>query len=80
MTPLWAVFTFINLWWVCLFAFLALGNTYNRAPSAYDYAAAPDKPHLKRKFFYTTITSASITALIALLMHWDIINFSYSYD
>lgn len=75
MTPLWAIFTFINIWWVALFAVLSIGNTNVREVGEHDYAAAPDKPNLRKKFLLTTIISASLTGLIALLMNMGIISF-----
>lgn len=74
MTPLWALFTFVNLWCVSLFAVLSLGNTHERTVSENDYAAAPDRPNFRKKFIITTIVAASLTTLIAVLMNMGIIS------
>lgn len=71
----WAIFTFINLWWVSLFAVLSLGNSNDRAVGEHDYAAAPDAPNLKKKFLLTSLISALLTGLIAALMNTGIIRF-----
>lgn len=61
MTWLWAIFTFLNLWWICAFLVIA--------------AQGQRTDRLKRTALYTSIFSALVTGLIALLMHFGIIRF-----
>jgi predicted secreted protein len=64
----WAFFIFLNSWWVTLFAILPWGITHTRTVGGDDYASAPDKPDMKKKFFITTIVAACITAAISALI------------
>lgn len=61
MTPLWAIFTFLNLWWVSVYIVIAFqGQRTDR---------------LKHTVWYTSLLSAGLTASIALLMGAGIIRF-----
>jgi hypothetical protein len=62
MTWLWAVFTFLNLWWVSVYIVIAFQHQRT--------------DRLKMTAIYTSLLSAALTALIALLMNQGIIRFS----
>ena len=61
MTPLWMIFTFLNLWWLC--AFIVIAFQHQRTTN------------LKKTILYTSLMSAGVTALVALLMDAGIISF-----
>lgn len=61
MTWLWAVFVFLNFWWVAVFIVIAFRGQRT--------------DQLKKTFIYTSLLSAAITAFIALLMDVGIISF-----
>ena len=61
MTWLWAIFTFLNLWWIAAFIVIALQGQRT------------DK--LRQSILYTSLLSAAITGFIALLFEQKIIAF-----
>ncbi len=63
-----AIFTYLVVWWISLFALLPLWVKPQENPAADQYAAAPEQTHLKRKLLINTGVSAVITLLIHLLL------------
>ncbi len=61
MTPLWAIFTFLNFWWVA--AFIVIAFQHQRTD------------RLKQTVLYTSLLSCLLTGIIALLMNEGIIRF-----
>lgn len=61
MTWLWAVFTFLNVWWIAAFIVIAFQKQRT--------------DRLKKTVIYSTLLSALLTGLIALLMDVGIIRF-----
>jgi len=61
MSWLWAIFTFLNTWWLC--AFIVIAFQHQRTDN------------LKKSILYSSIMSALLTAVIALLMDVGIISF-----
>lgn len=61
MTPLWMVFTFLNLWWIA--AYIVIAFQHQRTDQ------------LKKTFIYATLLSALVTGMIAWLMELGLIGF-----
>lgn len=61
MTWLWAIFTFLNLWWVSIYIVIAFQKQRT--------------DQLKKTVLYASLLSAALTAVIALLMNAGIIRF-----
>ena len=61
MTPLWAIFSFLNFWWVSVFIVIAFQGQRT--------------DHLKQTIWYTSLLSGLITGVVALLMGAGIIRF-----
>lgn len=64
-----ALFTFINGWWIMLFFVIPfMIEPASQERDATDYAAAPKRIYWKKAVIATTIASAAVTVLLALLM------------
>lgn len=61
MTPLWMIFTFLNLWWIAAFVVIAFQQQRTN--------------RLKQTAMYSSLLSAVATGVIALLMDKGIISF-----
>ncbi len=73
MSVTMAVFTYINAWWISLFLVWPFGVEAQQ-PGAdkdtiFDYDAAPKIIRWKKTLLLTSIVSAFITALLALVIH-----------
>ena len=64
-----AIFTFINVWWIALFAVLPFGVKAETSPSLTDYAAAPRAPQWKKLFALNTVISVAITLTLMLIIN-----------
>jgi predicted secreted protein len=71
MTWVTGIVTYFLIWWTALFAVLPWGVQHDTAHGT----GAPVHPHLKRKFLATTILSALVWLVVALLMHMHLIDF-----
>ncbi len=61
MSWLWMIFTFLNFWWICAFIVIAFqGQRTNQ---------------LKKTILYTSLMSAGVTGVVAVLMDYGIISF-----
>ncbi|MGE0754747.1 MAG: DUF1467 family protein [Alphaproteobacteria bacterium] len=65
-----ACFTYVNLWWVCLFFVwpfcIEQGQPGSLAPL--EYAAAPKKIYWKKMLVANSLVSAIITAILTLVI------------
>ena len=68
MTVSFALFTFVNAWWILLFAVLPFYTVPSQNPTSLEYPAAPKKMPWKKVLLANTLLSAAVTALIALIM------------
>jgi len=69
------IVVYMMIWWTVIFAVLPWGA---RSPGvSVDGAApsAPERPNLKIKFMATTIISAVIWAIVAIMIHYKVIDF-----
>lgn len=64
MTPLYAFFIYLLIWWVMLFTVLPLGIQRNEEDGKGYDAGAPRVPNLKKKLILNTILSGIILAAI----------------
>lgn len=64
------IFTFINVWWISLFAILPFGVRRVESPEPMHDAGAPEKANLKKKFLINTVVALAITYGIHLLLLW----------
>jgi predicted secreted protein len=69
MSLSFAIFTFLNVWWVMLFMLLPVGIKTPRTRGEGDYAAAPRPHRWKRLFLINSAASLVVTLLIALLVN-----------
>ena len=63
---LW-IFTYLNVWWVTLFMVLPIGVKRVENPDSTHYAAAPEKPMMRKKVIIT-----SLLALVFTCIDWVI--------
>ena len=70
-----AVFTYIMIWWIALFAVLPWGNRQpdeNETGMAY---GAPRNPNLKMKIVATSILSLVILGVVQIVIEMDLLDF-----
>ena len=77
MGPVWTLSIYFVVWWISLFAILPLGirnheETGVRLPQGAD-PGSPVNPNLKRKARTTTWVAAIITALIWIVVQFNLI-------
>jgi predicted secreted protein len=63
-----AVFTFLTVWWVVLFAVLPFAIERGEA-TGIEYAGAPKHVYWRKIMIVTTLLAALITACIAFVIH-----------
>lgn len=78
MTWFTGIAIYLTLWWTVLFAILPLGVT-SHAEAGIDRGdggdpAAPVDPKLKKKFLTTTWISALIWIVLALIIHFRLVD------
>ncbi len=66
---------FLMIFWTLLFAVLPWGNRAPNKPEKGMAGSAPANPRIKEKFFVTFGLSVVIWGVIALLVHFQIIDF-----
>ncbi|HYD19780.1 MAG TPA: DUF1467 family protein [Patescibacteria group bacterium] len=71
-----ALFIYLLIWWVMLFAVLPLGVERHADEGVGHDAGAPRQPHLKKKIILTSLLSAGLLLLIHLLIVADVIRWS----
>jgi len=69
-----AIFTFLNVWWVSLFIVLPFGVTMATHKSAVEYNAAPVAHRWKKVFIINSGVSLCITIVLALLIHNHVVS------
>ena len=74
MSLLSAVFTYIMIWWVVLFATLPWGNRQPETPEEGMAYGAPTNPNIKNKLIATSIISFIMLLLIYIIIENDIID------
>ena len=71
---------FVLIWWTALFAVLPLGVAPNaEADQASGWRGAPAAPRLGRKLLLTTLVSAIIWGLCALVINSGLISFRHGF-
>ena len=73
MSLLMAVFTFLNVWWITLFATLPMCIERGTTDSSLDYQAAPKKIHWRRIVKINTLIAFVATLLLALTIESGIV-------
>jgi predicted secreted protein len=76
MSPLYAFFIYLLIWWVVIFTVLPIGVTRNDDDGRGFDSGAPRVPHLKKKLVLTTVISAVILAVVYVLVEMDIIRWT----
>ena len=80
MSPLYAFFIYLLIWWVMLFTILPIGvERHEEAGKGFD-SGAPKFANLKKKLILNTVVSAGILAVIWLLVEFDIIRWREWFD
>lgn len=80
MSPLYAFFIYLLIWWVMLFTILPIGvERHEEEGKGFD-AGAPKFANLKKKLILNTIVSAVILAAIYVLVELDIIRWREWFD
>lgn len=76
MNLLTAVFIYVLIWWVVIFAILPLGvERHSEDGQGFD-AGAPKRADMKKKLILTTIVSGVILGLIILLVDLHVIRWT----
>jgi predicted secreted protein len=70
-----AVIVYLLIFWAVLFAVLPWGNKASETPEAGMAGSAPANPRIKQKFLITFIISSLLWAIIAFLIHMEVIDF-----
>ena len=74
MTLSFALFTYINVWWITLFFVLPFGVRRDAAQSPLDYAVAPKAHKWKKLLIINSLISLGLTALIAGMIHAGVVS------
>lgn len=79
MTVFTGIAIYFTIWWTVLFSVLPLGVT-SHAEAGIDRGdggdpGAPVDPKLKRKFITTTIVASVLWVILALVLHFELIQF-----
>ena len=69
------IIVFLLIFWTLLFVVLPWGNKAKDKPEVGMAGSAPANPRIKQKFIVTFGVSAMIWVVIALLIHFEIIDF-----
>ncbi len=74
MSLTFAAFTYLNLWWVSLFLCwpfcVEAKPEVEKSDNALDYVSSPKTIYWKKMLILTSVTSAVMTAIIALVIHF----------
>jgi predicted secreted protein len=70
-----AVIVYLLIFWTVLFTVLPWGNKAPDRPEEGMAGSAPANPRIKKKFLITFLVSSVIWAIIALLIHFEVIDF-----
>lgn len=69
------IVVYLLIWWIVIFAVLPWGVERDESGPEITGPGAPKIPHLKKKFIATTLLSAVIWGIVALLIQSDLISF-----
>lgn len=70
-----ALFIYIMIWWVALFAVLPWGNKHPDTPETGMMHGAPSRPHMKQKLIATSIIALIGLGIVYACMEANIIDF-----
>ncbi|MAS86925.1 MAG: hypothetical protein CMH30_02950 [Micavibrio sp.] len=70
-----SIVVFLLLWWTVLFAVLPWGAHRDDDTPEGQVVSAPKNPHIKQKFIITTLIALVLLAIIATLIHYDVMDF-----
>ena len=73
MSILMAIFTFVNVWCITLFATLPMGIARGTHETALEYESAPKKIYWRRIAIINTLVALVVTAIIAIIIKTGII-------
>jgi predicted secreted protein len=80
MSPLIAFFIYLLIWWTMLFITLPLGvERHEEHGKGYD-SGAPKKTNMGKKLILNTVVSATVLAVIEILVRMDIIRWREWFD
>lgn len=69
------IIVFLLIFWTLLFMVLPWGNRAKDAPEKGMAGSAPANPRIKKKFLITFLVSVVIWGIIALLIHFEVVDF-----
>lgn len=69
------IIVYLLVFWTVLFAILPWGNRAPERPEGGAMGGAPINPRIKKKFIITFLVSTLIWAIIATLIHMEVIDF-----
>lgn len=69
------IIVFLLIFWTLLFTVLPWGNRAKDDPETGMAGSAPANPRIKQKFQITFVVSIVIWVIIALLIHFEIVDF-----
>ena len=70
-----AIIVYLMVFWTVLFMVLPWGNRAKEAPETGMAGSAPANPRVRQKFLITFVISTVIWGIIALLIHFEVIDF-----
>ncbi len=78
MTPAFALFTFLNAFWIMVFVAIPFSIKYEdeseiKSSASEGYAAAPKTIHWKKAIIITTILALIVTLALALIIKSGIV-------
>jgi predicted secreted protein len=80
MTPLYAFFIYLLIWWIVIFAVLPIGVERNTEEGRGYDTGAPRITNLKAKLVWATLISAVILAIMWLLVDMNVIRWHEWFD
>ncbi len=69
------VVVYLLVFWTVLFTVLPWGNHPKETPETGMAGSAPANPRIKKKFLITFVISIVVWGIIALLIHYEVIDF-----
>ena len=75
MTIFTGIIVFLMIFWLVLFLVLPWGNRAPASPETGMAGSAPKNPRIKQKFLITFVLSLVIWGIVALLIHFEVVDF-----
>jgi len=69
------IVVYLLIYWTVLFTVLPWGNKAPDVPETGMAGSAPINPRIKEKFLATAVVAAVVWVVVALLIHYQIIDF-----